>query len=303
MKKDSKATAKADALNFKKMFNRKWCLTVHGANPDGDCPILERLKTLFDQDKYTLAAVAWQTGRQGVHPHWQIYFQTAKFCRMKECIAEALGSEYDFHIQGALGTQKANLNYVYAVDKQYELGWIHYAKGHNTPSRYRQDGLDNLLWLRDNMKPWQAEITQRVTSKSSYRDILWVWEPKGNTGKTYLAKYLHYFHGAIVTGGKSADMKHAIARWNEITGHYPVILIIDVPRSTTFRKQAYETVEQMKNSLFFSGKYESTMVASKYPPHIVVFSNEKPRFECMSEDRWIVKYIDPQTHTLTQLSE
>ena len=295
LKKFKKYRTKALKFDLK---SRRWCLTVHGANPNGICPILERLRTLFDQDKYPLAAVAYETGRQKIHPHWQVYFQTANSCRMKERIAETLGPEYDFHIQCARGTQKANLNYVYAVDKQHELGWIHYAKGHNVPVRYNRDGLDNLLWLRDNMKPWQAEITQRVTSKASYRDILWVWEPKGNTGKTYLAKYLHYFHGAIVTGGKNSDMKHAVVRWNEIAGYYPVIMLIDVPRSTKFRKTSYEAVEQMKNALFFSGKYESTMVASAYPPHIVIFSNEKPRTECMSEDRWIVKSIDPQTHTL-----
>lgn len=63
------------------------------------------------------------------------------------------------------------------------------------------------------MKPWMYVLKERVLSQATFRSIMWIWEPVGNTGKTYFAKYLHFFYGAILTGGKGADMKHAIARW------------------------------------------------------------------------------------------
>ena len=217
---------------------------------------------------------------------------------MKQKISLVLGEEIVIHIELAKGTTNANLRYIYAVDKQHEIGWLHYTKGHQAPSSYRAYKTQNLLWLRDNMKPWQRWITEKVTETADYRDILWVWEPEGNTGKTYLAKYLHYFHGAIITGGKSDDMKHAIARWKQITGHYPITIIIDLARSDSISAQGYKTIEQIKNALFFSGKYQSGMVASCNPPNVVVFANKLPKASAMSKDRWVIKTIDPETHEL-----
>ena len=280
------------------LVGSRWCLTVHGANPDGTCPLLAALRSQFQKDEFLLAAVAYETGVHGIHPHWQVYFQTAENCRMKQRFSQLLGEDCGFHIELAKGTRNANLKYVYAVEKQHQIGWLHYTKGHVPPASYKPYKTRNLLWLRDNMKPWQAQITRRVTSTADYRDILWIWQPEGNTGKTYLAKYLHFFHGAIVTGGKPEDMKHAIARWRQITGHYPVTIIIDVARADTFPKSGYKTIQQIKNALFFSGKYQSGMVASCLPPNIVVFANRKPRLQYMSRDRWVVRKICPETHEL-----
>ena len=293
-----KSTKKSSAAKPKKMHGYRWCGDVHGASPDGNCPILKALKSEFQKDDYTLAAVAYETGVHGIHPHWQFYFQTKVDCRMKQRLSQVLGADSGFHIEVADGTRNKNLRYIYAVDKQHEIGWLHYKKGHEAPASYRPYKTQNLLWLRDNMKPWQRWITEKVTKTADYRDILWIWQPEGNTGKTYLAKYLHYFHGAIITGGKSEDMKHAIARWKQITGHYPVTIIIDVARSDSIPKSGYKTIEQIKNALFFSGKYQSGMVASCNPPNVVIFSNTPPKLQNLSNDRWVVKTIDPYTNRL-----
>lgn len=285
-------------VNSKNLQGSRWLLVVHGAYIDGSCPILEALKKEFETPKYTVAAIAYETGEHGIHPHWQVYFQTSERCTMKEHLANLLGERVGFHIEVCRGTRQANLNYVYAVEKQYQLGWVVYAKGHEVPQRYESWRCDNLLWLRDNMKPWQKEVVAKIKTRPSYRDILWIWEPEGEVGKSYLGKYLHYFHGAILTGGSGGDMKHAIARWRQITGHYPVTIIVDIARNAK-RSVDYTVLQQMKNAMFFSGKYESGMVASLGAPHILVFSNYAPDTSRMSKDRWIICKIDPETQQLT----
>lgn len=282
---------------YRNQRGRRWCLTVHGARPE-DCPILVALKAEFQTDAYTCAAVAYETGKHGIHPHWQIYFQTESVCGMKARLAQVLGEQVGFHVKVADGTQRANLKYIYAVHKQHEIGWVHYTKNVLPPADYVPQKTENLLWLRSNMKPWQRMVTTWVTGRADYRTIYWVWEPVGDTGKSYLAKYLHYFHGAILTGGSTSDMKHAIARWNEITGHYPVTILLDVARGDRITKPAFKGLEEIKNAMFFSGKYESTMVASCNPPHVVVFANQPPNRSFMSSDRWAVYRIDPFTQTL-----
>ena len=283
------------SINLK---GNKWCVTIHGANPDGNCPILNLLKTQFQKDDYPLVAIAYQTGLHGIHPHWQIYFQTAEHCRMKQKFLLLLGEDISFHLELARGTRNANLKYVYAVEKQHQIGWLHYTKGHSPPASYRPYKTQNLLRLRNNMKPWQKELLQKVTTTADYRDILWIWQPIGNSGKTYLAKYLHYFYGAIITGGKAEDMKHAISRWKQITGHYPITIIVDLARSDTIPKSGYKALEEIKNALFFSGKYQSGMVASCNPPNVIVFANTPPKLTAMSSDRWLVKTINPESQEL-----
>lgn len=284
-------------VEYRNQRGKRWCLTVHGARPE-NCPILTALKMEFETDPYTCAAVAYQTGKHGIHPHWQIYFETVSVCGMKTRLTEVLGEQTGFHLKTADGTKRANLKYIYAVHKQHQIGWVHYTKGVMPPEDYKPEKTENLLWLRYNMKPWQAQVTGWITGQADYRTIYWVWQPVGSTGKSYLAKYLHYFHGAILTGGGAGDMKHAIARWNQITGHYPIIILIDVARGDRITKPAFKGLEQIKNAMFFSGKYQSTMVASCLPPHVVVFANQPPNRSFMSGDRWRVYTINPVTESL-----
>ena len=142
------------------------------------------------------------------------------------------------------------------------------------------------------MQPWMTTLKNRLAQPTTFRSITWIWEPIGNTGKTYFAKYLHYFYGAILTGGKGSDMKHAIARWRQITGHYPVTIIIDLARSDTIDVDGYRTIEQIKNAIFFSGKYQSGMVASVEPPNMLIFANVPPKRQNMSLDRWDIFRIE-----------
>ena len=276
---------------------RRWTLVVHGAVPEG-CPLLSLLKEEFQKQGYTAAAVAYETGLHGIHPHWQVYFQTMQACRLRARFTELLGEQVGFHLQVARATRLANLKYIWATNKQHQIGWVHYTKGVVAPRDYRPSRTQTLLWLRSHMTPWQRTVTGWLTGPIDPRSIHWVYEPVGNSGKTYLCKYLHYFHGAILTGGSVADMKHAIARWKQITGHFPITILIDLARDDRIKPGGYKGLEQIKNAIFFSGKYQSGMVAAVLPPLVVVFSNAPPRRECMSADRWRVYRICSQTAEL-----
>lgn len=94
-----------------------------------------------------------------------------------------------------------------------------------------------------------------------------------------------------MTGGKAEDMKHAVARWREICGHYPVMIIVDIARADKPTKDSYKALEALKNGIFFSGKYESGMVNSYGSPHVFVFANFEPEWEYFSQDRWKVYEI------------
>jgi len=138
-----------------------------------------------------------------------------------------------------------------------------------------------LCTLTDGMLfPWQKKVIDIISSEPHDRKIFWFWEPEGNSGKTTFCKYLAIHYGACILGGKSADMKNAIASMAK----YPQIIVIDVPRAS-FDYISYQGIEEIKNGMFFSGKYESKMVIGPVP-HLIVFANETPDTDKLSADRW-----------------
>lgn len=122
------------------------------------------------------------------------------------------------------------------------------------------------------------------------RKIHVVVDTKGNLGKTEFARWaVVNYNRCIVTGGKAADMKNQIIEYKKRQSNLPKYIIIDIPRSG---KQfiSYQGLEEVKNMLFYSGKYEGGMVVGN-KPFILVFANDHLDYEKMSEDRWNIHEI------------
>jgi hypothetical protein len=78
--------------------------------------------------------------------------------------------------------------------------------------------------------------------------------------------------------GKEADMCYAI-------DESKTIFLIDVPRSKMEFLQ-YSVLEQLKDRMVFSTKYNSRMKILRSTPHVVVFCNEAPDKSKLSRDRF-----------------
>lgn len=133
---------------------------------------------------------------------------------------------------------------------------------------------------------WQKGVMDHVINKPVVpRTIHWYWERDGNYGKSTFAKYLAHKHDALLLNGKSTDMFHMLSK-------FPTkrkLIIVDCPRSMQDYIN-YGAIEQIKNGLVFSGKYEGAQLLFN-PPTVIVFSNELPDFQKMSIDRWYVNDI------------
>ena len=89
--------------------------------------------------------------------------------------------------------------------------------------------------------------------------------------------------------GKATDMKYGIIKYKEKNGVFPDIIIFDIPRSSQ-QFVSWAGIEEIKNGMFFSAKYESDMVVFDNP-HVICFANEEPDYNKLSKDRWKVKKI------------
>lgn len=132
---------------------------------------------------------------------------------------------------------------------------------------------------RANPKPelygWQLELAEQLKQEPDNRTIFWYWSTKGGCGKSSMARWIIQGSGltAIMAAGKAADMKHAVvtelAKGKDID-----VCIFDVPRSS-FQYLSYTGLEEIKNGVFYSSKYEGGQVCMPHP-HVVVFANYPP---------------------------
>lgn len=124
--------------------------------------------------------------------------------------------------------------------------------------------------------PFQKTIIDLVAADVIDRQILWVHDPFGNSGKSYISKYLVDSKGAFYTnGGKATDIAYAY-------NGEPIVIFDYVRDAKDY--VGYGIMEQIKNGILFSSKYESGMRRFK-TPHVIVFANFAPEAGKFSSDR------------------
>lgn len=116
---------------------------------------------------------------------------------------------------------------------------------------------------------WQQDILDIIKTDPDDRTLHWIYDQYGGAGKSYLVKHLKHAHDAFVaTGGKGVDIAHNY--------QYQRIVIFDFPRSIG-ECVSWGVIEELKNGMMSSNKYESTTKTFD-PPHVFIFAN----FECPS---------------------
>lgn len=138
------------------------------------------------------------------------------------------------------------------------------------------------------LKNWQKQLESELEGEADDRKIIWVCGKRGGEGKTAFARYLAEKYKSdllYVNSGKSADITFAAS---EIPGGAEIV-IFNFTR-TNEGKISYQAIEQLKDGLFFSPKYESKSMRTIFP-HVVVFSNFWPDTDALSLDRWDIRRI------------
>ena len=82
-------------------------------------------------------------------------------------------------------------------------------------------------------------------------------------------------------------MKNQIVEYKNTVGRCPKIIFIDIPRQN-LNYVSWGDIEEIKNMMFYSGKYEGGMVVGN-KPFVCIMTNDMPNLEMLSEDRWKIK--------------
>jgi len=223
----------------------------------------------------------------------QILRHECKWYVFQEEVGEETGTP---HLQGTLCLKiKQRLTQLKCIDpkiswratKSTKASLVYCTKKETAIGRLYVHGIEIPEELRiEEPYGWQKQVVEIAKSIPDRRTIHWFWEPDGNVGKTTLREYLVVKMNALMLTGKSADMFHMLAK-------YPAkrkLIVVDCPRSTQDYIN-YGAIEQIKNGLIFSGKYEGAQLVFNCP-HVICFSNVEPDYTAMSADRWNVIRIE-----------
>lgn len=132
------------------------------------------------------------------------------------------------------------------------------------------------------LRPWQQQVNDLVQQEPNDREIIFVHDPEGNNGKSWLTRYWLSHHDSVqfMSVGKRDDLAHSVRTDTEL-------FVFDVPRGQLEFFQ-YSILEQLKNRLVFSPKYNSTDKVLTCLPHVVVFTNDEVDMTKLTEDRYKV---------------
>lgn len=137
-----------------------------------------------------------------------------------------------------------------------------------------------------NLRTWQNNLDVLVNEPADDRTVHFLVDENGNSGKSWLTR--HWFSSRpddvqMFTIAKRDDLAYAVDPDKSL-------FVFDVPRGGMQFLQ-YTILEQLKNRVVFSPKYDSRVKILKKNCHVVVFSNEEPDRDKMSRDRYKVTHI------------
>jgi len=252
---------------------KRWCFTLNNYSKEDILNLSSIVPELCSN-----AIIAEEVGESGT-PHLQGYIEFNSKCRP---INKFVLSNKP-HWEKAKGDIKSNYEYCSKDNKVC----VQFGK-YRLPEKLK-------IIKYSQLYNWQLKILNIIKEPINDRHIYWIWSENGCRGKTQFSKYLTHIHNAICLSGKGADVRNAIVSEVKNFGTTPNLVVFPIPR--THDSVCYESLENIKDMYFYSGKYEGGMVCGN-SPHLFVFANEEPDYERCSKDRWIVINIDDITTQL-----
>lgn len=231
----------------------------------------KRIKVLFDTFDCKKWIIAAEEGKGG-YKHWQVRVQSSDPNFFTDAQEMLMGT--GAHIEEAQDQWEYERK-----EGKYECSW-------DTPEALRQ--------RLGKLRPWQETVLERARTQNDRQIDVW-YDPRGNHGKTWLAKHImETGQGLIIP---RADMREPrqccdfiYRRWK----HGMEYLIFDIPRTFNVNTNGiYELIEEVKDGLIFSTKYEGGWVNIS-GVKVIVFTNNKLDENKLSWDRWRFNKSPPQ---------
>jgi len=160
-----------------------------------------------------------------------------------------------------------------------------YAKYPKFCSDFVQDHMPKKIVQMFPLRPWQQALYDNLKRPPDARQIFFIVDTVGNSGKTWFGHYYCFLHenAQVLLPGKKADMAYALNPLSRV-------VFVDAPRSKQGEFIQYDLLEDIKNGYIFCPKYESQLKQMQ-PCHVIVFMNEEPDLNKLSKDRYVIRRV------------
>lgn len=140
--------------------------------------------------------------------------------------------------------------------------------------------------LPKTLLAWQESVKNYVLGPIHDRTILWLYDPRGNHGKSKFAKYMDFYHDTrTMAYSDSKDGMHVIG--GDPNKRAYMFDLTRIKPKLFSQNDIYATMEMIKNGHFMDAKYDSKIVIMNVP-HVIVMANRMPDTSCLSIDRWSI---------------
>lgn len=256
-----------------KFKTRNWSFTLNNYTEEQleQMEHMENMKMVFGKE----------VGENGTK-HLQGYIEF-KSPRTMSGVKKTLGIK-QIHLEPSYKGRMANIRYCIKEENvvRNDFPSIQHYTGKDLPS-------ESCLY------PWQRSISEIILEKKkTNRQIIWIVEPNGNTGKSMFGKYLefHNKHISYSRISKSADILTSVSL--EYSIYY-----FDFPRTNGPQFCPFQALECVLDGVVDDCKLKKTPRKLRFdPPWVVVVSNFEPDTDKLSKDRWKIFTIDKKLELL-----
>jgi Putative viral replication protein len=136
------------------------------------------------------------------------------------------------------------------------------------------------------LNDWQTRLHNTLQREADDRTIMFYVDEDGGKGKSFFCRYYltnYNVNTQVLSVGRRDDIAHAVDTSKRF-------FLFNMPRGGMEFLQ-YSVLEQLKDRMVFSPKYNSVSKVLWFKPHVVVFCNEYPDMTKMSADRYIVERL------------
>ena len=138
------------------------------------------------------------------------------------------------------------------------------------------------------LRAWQEEALQFV-EKPSERQVIWITGRRGNEGKTWFQCYMESYFGFHRVVRVDLRIKHAnvcqVLKKRSL-GSLDIFLFNDSRSVSGEELNLYRILEDIKDGQATTSKYDNDNIRFKTPNTVMVFSNQYPKVQNLSRDRW-----------------
>lgn len=123
------------------------------------------------------------------------------------------------------------------------------------------------------LREWETQVVEELFIQQE-RHILWIVEPDGSSGKTWLARYLLYVHDFVLLDGYVTP-ETAVKK----IPHRPTGIVLDLTKDQV-KKLNYSMLDGLKNGHVLTHYFDVCPV--------LVLSSKMPRKKQISRDRLMI---------------